>query len=41
MSGGEFVTQLGSSGLPYQNFDKRLIVVSVGDHDLVDMARDG
>ena len=41
VSGGEFVTQLGSSCLPYQNLDKRLIVISVGDHDFVDMAGDG
>ena len=41
VSGREFVTQLGSSCLPYQNLDKSLIVISVGDHDLVDMAGDG
>jgi len=39
--GGEFVTQFGSSCLSYQNLDKRLIVVSVGYHDFVDMSCHG
>lgn len=41
VSGRKFVTQLGSSCLPYQNLDKGLIVICVGDHDFVDMAGDG
>ena len=41
VSGGELVTQLGSSRLPYQNLDERLIVVSVGDHDFINVTSDG
>ena len=41
MPAGKFISQLGTSRLPYEHLDQSLVVICVRYHDFVDISWDG
>lgn len=39
VSGREFVSQLGSPGLPDEYLDQQLVVLAISQHDFIDVTR--